>query len=336
MAPPPGRLRASIVGLGRHGLKLCIQLVRQGERWDVVGVSDRSPAAYARMQVDYADRRIPFVRRPAELLAFEPDVIAIATTAAGHVPAALELIDAGYRGALLIEKPVATSLADARRLEEVTAGWAGRAGVDFHRRCSRMYAEVFRLVAAGDLGPVRTISYGSSAPQKISMDGSHFVDLATWLMRARPARVTATLDPTSTVDHRGARNYDPPGVVEVAYENGGVFRADTTGRGGDADDVLVVGCERGSVRLGDDGALIDASGAERHLESDRRSKNFGWIESTLLALAGNGDGLVPCTVAEAATVLEIVTAAFLSSARGGRPVALPLPADEQDAALRVA
>ena len=218
------RLRAAIVGIGRHGFKQLAFMLSQPTRWEVVAISDRAPTAYARVQAQYADLRLPFVRRAAELLAFDPDVVMVSTTAQGHVPAALELIEAGYEGALLIEKPVATRVADARRLQAVVDnGWPGRAGVDFHRRCSSMYAEVFRTVASGELGAVLKIRYASAEPEKVSMEGSHRFDLATWLLGSRAVSVRATLDAYSSVDTRGSRHFDPAGSAVVTYEHGTHF-----------------------------------------------------------------------------------------------------------------
>jgi predicted dehydrogenase len=333
------RIRVCIVGFGGRGVEQIDALLEGDGAWDVVGVADRSAIAYARLQARYYDRRIPVVRRAADLVALEPDAILVSTTAAAHAPVSLELLEAGYEGALLIEKPVASSAAAARRLREATSGgWPGRAAVDFQRRCSRMYDEAAGVVASGELGRIRSISYATETPQRISMDCSHQVDLANWLAGAPATRVAARLEADATVDRRGAFYFDPAGVVDVEYENGATFRLDTTGspEGGG----LSVVCEQGALTVdhSEQAVVVTAPAGERTIPTDveARPRMTAWFESTLRALTAGDDGLRPCTVDEAVQDLEVVVGAFVSSDRGGVPVVLPLAPAEAELELRIA
>src|SRR5207344_2152794 len=135
----PVSVRLAIVGMGGRGLKLVAHLVDQPE-WDVVGVADRSAVAYARLQAELYDRRVHMVREAGDLLRLDPEVILVATTAAGHAPVVQALFDAGYEGALFVEKPLAASVAQGRELERLLDG-RPRVAVGFQRRGSAMYAE---------------------------------------------------------------------------------------------------------------------------------------------------------------------------------------------------
>ena len=53
-------------------------------------------------------------------------------------------------------------------------------------------------------------------------------------------------------------------------------------------------------------------------------------------MTAGGDGLRPCTIDEAVQDLEVVVGAFVSSDRGGDPVALPLAPAEAELELRIA
>ena len=333
------RIRVCIAGFGGRGVEQIDALIGGDGAWDVVGVADRSAIAYGRLQARYYDRRIPVVRRAADLVAFEPDAVLVSTTAAAHLPVSLELLEAGYEGALLIEKPVASSVAAARRLREATGGgWPGRAAVDFQRRCSRMYAEASGVLASGELGRVRSIHYTAETPQRISMDCSHQVDLANWLASARPTKVAARLEADASVDRRGAFYFDPAGVVDVEYDSGAAFRLDTTGSREDAG--LSVVCEHGTLSVDHSEQAVVVAGPDggRTIPTDVevRTRMTAWFESTLRALTVGQDGLRPCTVEEAVSDLEVVVAAFISNDRGGVPVPLPLAPAEAELELRIA
>jgi predicted dehydrogenase len=331
-------VRVGIAGYGGRGEEQLEALLAGSHPWTVVGVADSSLIAYGRLQARFYDKRIPVLRRAVDLLAFEPAAILVSTTAAAHVSVSLELLEAGFEGALLIEKPLASSVAAAHRLEGATETWRGRAAVDFQRRCSRMYAEAAALLASGELGQVRSIRYSTKKAEMLSMKTSHQVDLANWLAGARPVQVAATLATAADVDRRGAFYFDPPGVVDVTYENGATLRLDTTGTGGKPG--LSVECEDGRLTVDrtEAGVVVHGPAGERTIptEVEGKSRNATWFEATLRALTIGDDGLRPCTVGEAAREVEVLAGAFVSSRRDGEPVSLPLAPEEAALELRIA
>jgi predicted dehydrogenase len=319
----------AIAGLGGRGLKQLEHLLdRPG--WDVVAVADRSPIAYAALQAELYERRIPFLRDASGLAEYRPEAVVVSTTAAAHVPVALALVEAGYPGAILIEKPLSTSIAAARRLLDMAPA---RVAVDFQRRGSPLYAEVAALVSSGGLGALQSIAYTAPAPTELSMNGSHQIDVANWLAASEPVSVTATLgEPLG--GRRGAGYYDPPGRADVRYAGGVRFSIDTTGAG--ETHGLVVACEGGELRVppGEAEAHVRTPEGERTIAGS--GDQFDWFERTLHALVDGGDGAVPCTLEEAAGDLEVVAGAFLSDRRGGAEIALPLTGDDAEVELRVA
>lgn len=333
-----GGVRVGIAGYGGRGEEQLDALHGGRFPWAIVGIADRSPIAYGRLQAAFYDERIPVVRRASDLLAYEPEVVLVSTTAAGHVPIALELIEAGFQGALLIEKPLASKVAAARDLQEATDAWSGSAAVDFQRRCSRMYAEAAALLASGELGPVRSIRYSTKKAEMLSMKASHHIDLANWLAGSPPAQVSAMLAGDSDVDRRGAFYFDPPGVVDVTYEDGATLRLDTTGAGERPG--LTVECEHGSISVDRREAevAVRSAGGKRSIPTDVEggNRNATWFESTLHALVSGENGLRPCTVGEGVSELEVLGGAFLSSSRGGEPVSLPLRGEDAALELRIA
>jgi predicted dehydrogenase len=317
--------------MGGRGLKLAAHLVEQPE-WDVVGVADRSAVAYARLQAELYDRRIRMVREAGDFIRLEPDVVLVATTAAGHLPVVRTLVDAGYEGALFVEKPLAASVAQGRELERLLDG-RPRVAVGFQRRGSAMYAEAARTLRSGELGAVRSLRWGPPIPSQISMKGAHHFDLANWLAGERPVAVSAQLDDHPSVDRRGAYYFDPPGHARVEYESGAVFEVDSTG---ETPDGLIVECEDGRLTVGpeEDSLVISAPHGERTVASDGgREESFDWFDATLRATVAGEAG--PCTPAEALDALEVVAGVFLADERGER-VALPLQGADAEKELRIA
>jgi predicted dehydrogenase len=315
--------------MGGRGLKILAHLLEQPD-WDVVGVADRSAVAYARLQAELYDRRVYMVREAAELLPLEPEAVIVATTAAGHLSVVQAL--AGFEGALFIEKPLAASVTQGRELEALLDG-RSRVAVGFQRRGSTMYAEAVRTVRSGELGAVRSLSWGAPIPSQISMKGAHHFDLANWLADATPVAVSAELLDNPAVDRRGAYYVDPPGRARVEFEGGAVFEADSTG---DSPTGLVVECDDGQLTVGpeEDGLVISGPNGQRTVASDGgREESFDWFDATLRSLVAGEDG--PCTVPEAAAALEVVAGVFVSDERG-ETVRLPLAGDDASRELRVA
>lgn len=337
----PVRHRVCVVGLGLQGLSQIEQLVRSDFGWEVAAVVDRATSAYARFQARFHAYGVPFFRTVAQALkARKVDAIVISTTAPSHIAIAEEAIEAGFMGALMIEKPISNSLPRANEFARLIAkkGWPGQVGVGFYRRCSDIYAPVRAAIEEGWLGELRRIEF--SRPGKLSMRGSHYIDLANWFARSEPVQVCCQLEAISHPDHRGASFYDPAGHVSLTYPSGAVFVMDTTSASPRYQPGMTCFFDNGEI-------FIDADEASLHIKSnikdrvyhspepDWHTRHYTWFDNALQALVAKTN-YRPCTLAEAITCLEIVVAAFLSDRRNGEAVHLPLQADETKELLRVA
>jgi predicted dehydrogenase len=332
------RRRIAIVGLGTHGLAQLERLQGSPERFEVVAVADRSPVAYARLQARHYERRIPFFRTAAPLVALEVDAVLVSATAPAHVPVARELLEAGFRAGLLIEKPLATRVADARSLEETVArDYPGVVAVDFHRRRAKVYRKAAARLRSGELGALERISFATEFPAKLSMKASHQLDVATWLIGSRPVQVQAELVDNSAVDHRGAFYFDPGGRVSIEYANGLRVEVDTTGEHG-APGGMFFRCEHGTIHVsGDERTLsTDDRVDEQTTEFDESENVYAWFEGALDDVAAGRASELLCSVPEAREGLEVLVAAHVSHEAGGAPVALPLPSDAAAKELRIA
>lgn len=151
-------------------------------RWGVVGTGDISDRLVADLLAidgvvcgawgrtperagDFAARHgIPFATadRAALFARDDIDVVYIATPAHTHTEIALEALDAGAH--VLVEKPIATSAADA----ELLFARADAAGLFLMEamwmRFNSLHVEVIDRIAAGELGSVRSVRAGFGTP----------------------------------------------------------------------------------------------------------------------------------------------------------------------------
>ena len=129
------------------------------------------------------------------------DAVIVASSTVAHRDHVL--LGAQYRRALLCEKPVADSLADAMECASAVADAGIVAAMGFNRRLDRAYHGLFQAARNGDVGDIeslRLVSRSDSppAPESVPLSGgmlrekgAHFYDLACWLADSEPVEVSA-------------------------------------------------------------------------------------------------------------------------------------------------
>jgi predicted dehydrogenase len=196
---------------------------------EVVAVCDLRPEAtdafVARWGETWPDMRVYY--DAAALLGNEAlDVLAVCTPDDRHADL---VIAAAARGvpAIMCEKPLATTLADADRMLAATAAAGTLIMVEHTRRWDPFYSRAKELITAGRIGEVRTVTgtlHGERA--MLYRNGTHVLDLLCWYAGAPPARVFARLEPgyDDFTSYRGDGGQDPasePGAsAYIEFENG--------------------------------------------------------------------------------------------------------------------
>lgn len=197
-----------LVGCGYWGAKLARHFEALPES-RLLALADRDPARRA-----YAERQFPAARIYEDhraVIASAVEAVVIATPPASHAPLALEALAAGKH--VLVEKPLATSLADAERLVAAAAA-AGRTLMVGHTYEHNPAVEALRrLVASGELGRPYYIHATRVNLGLFQPDINVVWDLAPhdlsilWFLLGRPP---------STVQAVG-RSYLRPGIADVAW-----------------------------------------------------------------------------------------------------------------------
>jgi len=201
----PHRLRLAIIGAGRVGL-FRAEVAARHPQVDFLGIAevkpDRAKYVAAKVSADFvtADYR--------ELLA-RPEVTAaiVATDEHLHVEPVLAAVE--RRLSLLIEKPLATALAESEHVLKIIEKSGVDAVVGYTQRFRRRWLAAKEKVRSGQLGDVtlvtsrafmnrlvaidnyqRTDDPASISPMVIS--GTHALDIVMWLMEAkRPVEIYA-------------------------------------------------------------------------------------------------------------------------------------------------
>ena len=155
----------------------------------------------------------------------EVDIVSICTPTPTHADLAIRCLDAGRN--VLLEKPIALTLTDARAIEEVAAHSRGTLMVAHVVRFFDGYRAIRQRAEAGELGEVLAVRAErlSAAPgpstwwHDESKSGGAIVDFAIHdfdqlnLLLGKPLTASAA-----------RRNSDGPIETEVQYEGGGTGR----------------------------------------------------------------------------------------------------------------
>lgn len=193
-------VRIATVGTGLFG-QVHLAAVSQHPSARLVGVCDVAPDRAQAVGTEYGVRAVTDYRKIAD----DPDIdaVTVATPDFAHTEIVCSMLEAGKH--VLVEKPMAVSVEDARRIV-LTARRSGRfLMVDFHNRWNPPFADAIEKVDAGLLGepvaaaarlanslyvPLKMLSWaGKSGPHWFLFP--HIVDLVCRLFRKPVRRVTA-------------------------------------------------------------------------------------------------------------------------------------------------
>ena len=145
------RVKLALVGVGLVGRRHFEVMRGLSDQIVVQAVVDPGGPGFARRARD-----VEWFASLEELLAdFVPDGLVLATPNQFHVAQAMQAVAVGCP--VLVEKPVATSVAEARRLVEAAATAQVAVLVGHHRRYNPLIQKARALLAAEAVGAVNTV-----------------------------------------------------------------------------------------------------------------------------------------------------------------------------------
>jgi predicted dehydrogenase len=142
-------IRVGVVGAGVAALTGHLPALTSSDRFDVVGVADTDPArlADAARRFDVGGR---FVSAAELLDAAEPDAVVVATPPQSHVALGEDLLCRQVH--VLMEKPLARSLAECRALIETARAAGVTLAVGHEKRFHHTLSQVGDLLGRGVVG----------------------------------------------------------------------------------------------------------------------------------------------------------------------------------------
>jgi predicted dehydrogenase len=222
-------MKIGILSFAHHHGEAYIANLRAIPGVEVCGVADEDPRRGKRLADAHG---APFYQNYRALLESKPDGVIICSENARHLP--LVEMAASYKINVLCEKPLATTLADARAVVEVCE----RAGVllmtAFPMRFSTPLQEVKARLDSGELGQVFCFNCTNQGelPSKhrawfvdpllagggALMDHTvHLVDMLRWYLGSEAAEVYAQ---SNKIFHAGEVKVETGGLEMITFKNG--------------------------------------------------------------------------------------------------------------------
>lgn len=205
--PPSRLLRCAVVGLGNRGTALA-QLAQGLPGVEIAWVVDELPERLEEVPALFGRGAKPAARLSEALADPRLDIVFVTLPDNLHRDVAVEAFDAGKH--VFLEKPVATTAEDA---SAIMAAWqrSGRVlQLGYVLRQAPFYAAIRKVVRDGVLGPVRIaglteqldVRHGGSFMRRwhhmsersgglMVHKGCHDLDIACWLLDARPRSVAS-------------------------------------------------------------------------------------------------------------------------------------------------
>ena len=205
--------RVGVIGCGGIGIQHATGLIGLDNVRLVAGC-DLNPETLSSFQDHWQgtwDDIAPYADYRQMLAEQNLDVLTIATPDNCHADPVVEAATAGIK-AIFCEKPLATSLADARRMQRAVADNNVVFSVDHTRRWKPLWRRLRELVEEGAIGELQyVVGTLSGARGSLFRNGTHLVDALCYLAGARPEWVFAELEDgyKDHTDYRGNGGGDP-------------------------------------------------------------------------------------------------------------------------------
>lgn len=208
-------LRIAVIGLVHGHVEGLLWQATQRKDIEIVGVYEPNRGLFDRLAAKYGlDSKLYFADLPTMLDACKPEAASVMTSIKDHRMAVEACAPRGVH--TLLEKPLAFSNADAKRMAELAATHRVHVLTNFETSWYASVREAKRLVDSGAMAPARHLVFrhGHKGPQEIGCSseflrwltdpeengGGAIVDfgcygavIATWMMNGeRPTSIVAT------------------------------------------------------------------------------------------------------------------------------------------------
>jgi len=205
------------VGLGHRGSIQMQAFIELSDRFEIAGICDMNPAA-----LEAAGERfsVPPPRRYADaeamLAEVRPDILSFSTMPDVRAEMVELAVKYGVKG-LMMEKPMATTLEEARRIAEMCGRSGIKAVVCHQHKYFSSFIKLREIIDSGELGEIYRID--ASCQPHASQLGTHYIDYVLWANNGcRALSVAGHVHGSFFL----ADNHPSPDFVlgEIVFENG--------------------------------------------------------------------------------------------------------------------
>ncbi len=257
-------MRYALIGCGRIAKNHVAAAISNSQEMEIAALCD-TVSEHAQRYIDEYGLKCPIYTDYRKLLEeIRPDFVAIATESGKHAAIALDCIQAGVN--VLIEKPIALSVADAQAILDAAKTAGVTVGVCHQNRFNKAVQKLRSAIEEGRFGRIYNIAaavrwnrdegYYKQAPWRgtWAQDGGclmnqciHNIDLLRWV----GGEVESVTGTTKNFQHPYIEAEDF-GTAIVRFKNGiiGTIEGTVNAYPHNLEETLTVLGERGTVRLG--------------------------------------------------------------------------------------
>ena len=229
-----GRVHVGFIGAGNYASSMLLPILAQMDNVEL-----RHVATTRSLTALNAQRRFGFVSvgTDSEAVLADPsvDAVFVVTRHHSHADLTCRALEAGKT--VFVEKPLAFSSEELRRVLDVVAATGNdRLMVGFNRRFAPMLVEMRARFGTSTAGSVArySVNAGTLGAQSWYVDetlegsrfageGGHFIDTVSWWLGARPTEVYA-LGAEDTHDTQVNLRFDDGSIATIAYYTNGNSR----------------------------------------------------------------------------------------------------------------
>lgn len=256
------KIRFAVVGCGHIG-KRHAEMITRDEKAELVALCDVRP----KEELGVEAYPVPFAKNLEELLkiASDVDVINICVPNGLHAEMAIKAIEAGHH--VVIEKPMALTLADAERVIYTSLRYRKQVFCVMQNRYSPPSVWIKEMVDSGKLGQVYMVQlncYWNRDERYYKpggwhgdarLDGgtlftqfSHFIDIMYWLF----GDICDIQARFADFNHKGLTDFEDSGFVNFRFVNGGMgaLSYSTAVWNKNMESSMLIVAENGSVKIG--------------------------------------------------------------------------------------
>lgn len=179
------KYRVAQVGCGARGKTHIKGFVENSDRFEIVGLCDLNESVMKEAADRYGVHAPLYTDAERMLAETKPDIFCFVT----HPDLRLSLVELGVKyqvKGISLEKPMATSLKDARQMRDLCDQNGIKAIVCHQHKYLASMKKLKAIVDSGEIGKIEKIHVGTQA--WLSQLGTHYMDYALWINGGKRAK----------------------------------------------------------------------------------------------------------------------------------------------------